>query len=138
RKRNMLDTNRTEMLKRIGYSTKAINILESNLNIGEIKSPDIYISDEAVCGDILILYLSIRNDIIEDAKFQYIGCAGMQLAASALINLVKGVSLEFAAKINTDNVINYLEMVPKQKVECIEFAVATLKKALAKCRPEIG
>jgi len=134
----MMDFNRKEMLKRIGYSTKAINILESNMNIGEIKSPDIYISDESVCGDLLILYLSIRNDIIEDAKYQYIGCVGMQLAASALTQMVKGKSLDYAVKLNPEDVINYLEKVPKQKVECIEFAVDTLKRTIEKYRPEIG
>jgi len=133
-----MDFNRKEMLKRIGYSTKAINILESNMNIGEIKSPDIYISDESVCGDLLILYLSIRNDIIEDAKYQYIGCVGMQLAASALTQMVKGKSLDYAVKLNPEDVINYLEKVPKQKVECIEFAVDTLKRTIEKYRPEIG
>ena len=117
------------------YSEKQ---LESNLNIGEMTSPDIYISDESVCGDLLNLYLSIRNGVIKDAKYQYIGCVGMQLAASTLTQLVKGVSLEQAMKISEDNVIHYLEKVPKQKVECIEFAVKTLKKALEKYHTEIG
>ncbi|MFC1542975.1 iron-sulfur cluster assembly scaffold protein [Candidatus Neomarinimicrobiota bacterium] len=126
------------MLKRIGYSTRAINIIESNLNIGELKSPDICISNESSCGEYLVIYLSISNDIISDAKFQYIGCAGLQLAASAITKLVKGVSLESAITINADNVIDYLEKVPKQKVACIEFAVTTLKKALVKYRPEVG
>jgi len=126
------------MLIRIGYSTKAIDILENNLNIGVMTSPDIYISDESVCGDLLNLYLSIRNGVIEDAMYQYIGCTGMQLAASALTQLVKGVSLEQAMKISEDSVIQYLGRVPKQKVECIEFAVQTLKKALEKYHTEIS
>jgi NifU-like protein involved in Fe-S cluster formation len=135
---HMLDTNRIEMLKRIGYSDKAIGILGSNLNIGEITLPDIYISDESFCGDILMLYLSIGNGAIKDAKYQYIGCAGLQVAASALTQLVKGVSLERAADIDEDDVIRYLGRVPEEKFECVEFAVDTLKKALEKYHAGVG
>ena len=123
---------RKEMLKRLGYSLKAIDILESKLNIGEIESPDIYISDESSCGDLLILYLAVDDDTIVDAKFQYIGCAGMQLAASTVTKLVKGVRLEDAAHIRPEDIIDYLVRIPKYNLECVEFAVETLHKALNK------
>ena len=134
----MLDTDRKEMLRRIGYSTRAIDILESNMNIGEIPSPDIYITDESSCGDILFLYISISNNVIQDARFQYIGCAGMQVAGSTLTQLVKSLSIEQAMKISEDDVIDVLERVPPEKIECIEFAVATLRKALARYHTEAG
>jgi NifU-like protein involved in Fe-S cluster formation len=134
----MLTAERIELLKRIDYSAKAIDILERDLNIGEISAPDIRISDESSCGDLLILDLSIGNDVISDAKYRYIGCIGMQLAASALTQLVKGTSLAQAARITEDSVVQYLEKVPEQKVECIEFAVKILKKALAKYQAKAG
>ena len=133
----MLTTERREMLKRIGYSTKAIDILESGVNIGELATPDIRIAGESSCGDLLLLDLSIRNGVIQDAKYRYIGCVGMQLAASALTQLVKGISITQAARITEEHVVQYLEKVPKQKIECIAFAIATLKRALASRHSEV-
>ena len=130
----MLDFSRKEMLKQLGYSPKAIDILESKLNIGEIESPDICISDESSCGDLLILYLSVDDDTIIDAKYQYIGCAGMQLAASSVTKLVKGVRLKDAARIKPEDIIDYLVRIPQHNLECVEFAVETLQKALKKHR----
>ena len=62
--------------------------------------------------------------------FEYIGCAGLQSCASALIELIRGKSIDFASRIEIDDIIVFLEGIPKQKYECAEIARDTLRKAI--------
>jgi NifU-like protein involved in Fe-S cluster formation len=82
----------------------------------------------------MILHLLIQTDVILDAKYDYIGCSGLQAAASALTEMIKGLNLEEAAKIQAQDVLNFLGGLPKQKHECALLASNTLKKALENYR----
>ena len=62
--------------------------------------------------------------------YEYIGCAGLQSCASALVELIRGNSLDTAEKIEIEDIINFLEGIPEQKYECAEIARDTLRKAI--------
>jgi nitrogen fixation NifU-like protein len=121
---------RQKLLLDMGFSQKAVRILEQNLNMGTMKNPTITEQHQGSCGDILFLSLQISNDRIEDAMYEYIGCAGLQSCASALTEMIRGKSLETAEKIEIEEIIEFLEGIPKQKYECAEIARDTLRKAI--------
>jgi len=121
---------REKLLLDMGFSQKAVHILDQELNMGTIKDPDVTEQHQGSCGDILFLSLNIQDEIINDAMFEYIGCAGLQSCASAIIELIRGKSIEFASKIEIDDIIAFLEGIPKQKYECAEIARDMLRKAI--------
>ena len=71
----MKDQVRPQLLSEMGFSQKSIQILEQNLNMGIMDDPTITAQHEGSCGDILMLSLRINNNYIEDAMYEYIGCA---------------------------------------------------------------
>ena len=123
---------RQQLLEAMGFSRKAISILENNLNMYTMKNPSITEKHQGSCGDILFLSLKIIDDCIQDAAYEYIGCAGLQACASALTEMVKGKTLSNVKEYDVDDIITYLEGIPKQKYECAEISRDTLRKALDK------
>jgi nitrogen fixation NifU-like protein len=125
-----MDQTHRQLLLAMGYSEKAVVILEKNLNMGKMEHPSITAQHQGKCGDILILSLQIEDHIIKNAMFEYIGCAGLQSCASALTEMIKGKSLLQAGKIKAEDLIEYLQGIPQQKFECALIAQETLRKAL--------
>src|SRR4030043_440023 len=92
-----------ELLKKSGYSDKAIEYYTKKLNVGEIKEPSTFFGYTGPCGDTMEFYLDIESGIIKDAKFQAIGCAGSYASGSALAEMIKGKTLEEAKSITVDD-----------------------------------
>jgi NifU-like protein len=122
--------NQVEILKDIGYSDKAILLLFLQLNFGKMKNPDITARYQSGCGDLLILYLKLHKGKIINAKYEYIGCTGLQVAASALTEIIRGMSLIEASAVSFQDILDYLEGVPQLKYECINLALATLNEGI--------
>jgi nitrogen fixation NifU-like protein len=117
------------ILSNAGYSGKAARLLEQQLNHGTVEHPDITAKHQSGCGDMLILYLKLDNRVITDAKYEYVGCRGLEAAASALTEIIKGKTLPEAKKISFEDVLNFLEGIPPSKYECIHLALDTLREA---------
>ena len=128
----LVDEVRKQLLQAMGFSRKAISILEKSLNMFTMKNPSITEKHQGNCGDILFLSLKIENDYIRDASYEYIGCAGLQACASALTEMIKGKRLVDVTKYEVKDIINYLEGIPQQKYECAEISRDTLRKAVDK------
>jgi len=123
---------RQQLLEAMGFSPKAITILEKNLNMYTLENPSITEKHQGSCGDILFLSLKISNNQIDNAAYEYIGCAGLQACASALTEMIKGKEIDEIKNIEVKDIIDYLEGIPKQKYECAEISRDTLRKALSK------
>jgi len=121
-----------ELLEKSGYSDKAIEYYVKKVNVGSIEDASVCESYTGPCGDTMEVYLKIQSNIIKDAKFQAIGCAGAFSSGSALMEIVKGQTLEEAEKISEEDVINFLGRIPKQKFHCACLAKRTLQKAIKK------
>ena len=132
-----MDEGRQQLLEDMGFSPKAISILENNLNMYAMENPSITEKHQGSCGDILFLSLKITSNSIENAAYEYIGCAGLQACASALTEMIKGKRLDEAANIGVKDIIDYLEGIPQQKYECAEISRDTLRKALMKWKETI-
>ena len=85
-----------ELLKKSGYSNEAIKYYTEKVNVGEIKDPSVRFAYTGPCGDTMEVFLRIESNIIKDAKFMAIGCAGAYASGSALMEMIKGKTLEEA------------------------------------------
>lgn len=115
---------------KMGYSQKAAALILSKENFGKIKNPDITFTDIEKCGDVLTIYLKISKDKIIDSSYESIGCVGLQLSATILTKMLKGIHLKDALKIKFVDILNFAEKIPQDKHECIYFTLKTLKKAI--------
>ena len=119
-----------ELLKKSGYSTKAIQYFKNKTNVGRIQSPTVSLTYKGDCGDTMKIYLMIKSDIITDAKFEAIGCAGAFSAGSAIMELLKNKSVTEARNICELDIVDHLGSVPNKKQDCIYLAIKTLQKTL--------
>ena len=104
-----LEKEELSLLEGAGYSRKAIELYGGKVNVGVMENPDVALAYTGPCGDTIKLYLKIgKNDKIEDAKFQYIGCAASAACGSILTQIIKGKTLQEAKKITKDDVLRDL------------------------------
>ncbi len=119
-----------DLLKESGYSEKAIEYYLNKVNVGEISEPDAHAIYTGPCGDTMEIFLNVEDGVIKEAKYQAIGCAGAFSSGSALTEMIIGMTLEEAEKIDEDKIIEYLGGIPKQKVHCTCLSKRTLQKAI--------
>jgi nitrogen fixation NifU-like protein len=113
------------------YSQKVIEHFMNPRNVGEIPDADgVGIEGNPVCGDMMYLYIKVKDDRIEDIKFKTFGCAAAIAVSSILTEMVKGKTIEEALKIKKDDIVEELGGLPAQKVHCSVLGLDALKKAI--------
>jgi len=100
-------------------------------NVGKIDEPDaIGKVGNAMCGDIMEIYLKVKDNIIKDIKFQTYGCVAAIASMSVLTEMVKGKSIDEALKISNKKIRELLGEMPKHKYHCTVLAEQALKAAI--------
>jgi nitrogen fixation NifU-like protein len=113
------------------YSEKVMDHFKNPRNVGGMKDPDgIGHVGNPVCGDIMELYIKVKNDIIVDAKFKTFGCGAAIATSSMVTEIVKGKSIKEALKISNKTVVEALDGLPAVKMHCSVLAEDALKSAI--------
>lgn len=113
------------------YSEKVIEHFRNPRNMGEIKNADgVGTVGNPVCGDLMTIYIKVKDNKIVDIKFKTFGCAAAIATSSMITELAKGKTLEEAEKITRDDVANELEGLPPIKMHCSNLAADALKAAI--------
>ena len=113
------------------YTKKVIEHFQHPRNMGEMENPDaVGEKGNPMCGDVMKIYLKIKDEKIKDIKFQTMGCAAAISTSSILTELVKGKTIEQAKQIKHSDIVNALGGLPKIKVHCSGLGVETLKDAI--------
>jgi len=94
--------------------------------VGEVGNP--------VCGDMINVYLKVKDDVIEDIKFKTFGCGAAIAVSSMLTELAKGKTLDQAMKISNNDVAKALEGLPKNKLHCSNLGADALHAAIKNYR----
>ena len=117
------------------YSEKVMEHFNYPRNVGELNDADaIGETGSFKCGDTMKLYLKVKDDCIEDIKFQTYGCGAAIASSSMLTEMVKGKTIEEASKITNQDVANELGGLPPMKLHCSNLAADALQDALANYR----
>ncbi len=103
-----------------------------------MKNPDgIGMVGNPVCGDLMKVYIQVREDIIKDIKFETLGCAAAIATSSMVTELAKNKPLGEAEKITRGDVAESLEGLPPMKMHCSNLAADALHKAIEDYRNKI-
>ncbi len=103
----------------MGYNKKVMDHFIHPRNAGEMQDADVVgKAANDVDGDIVVISLKVKDGVIVDAKHQVFGCAAAIAGASAFTEMVKGKTMEEAAKITKEDVSAYLDGVPESKIKC--------------------
>ncbi|MCK4353120.1 Fe-S cluster assembly scaffold protein NifU [candidate division WOR-3 bacterium] len=113
------------------YTDKVIEHFRNPRNVGVIENPDgIGKVTSPICGDIMELYIKVKDNIIVDAKFQTFGCAAAVASSSILTEIIIGKPVKEALKITNKRIVKALGGLPKEKLHCSVLAEDGVKSAI--------
>ena len=113
------------------YSEKVMNHFMKPRNVGEIKDADgVGEVGNPVCGDMMTFYIKVKDNRLEDVKYQTFGCGAAIAVSSMVSEMAKGKTLEEALTITPSSVAKELEGLPKQKFHCSNLGAQALHKAI--------
>ena len=100
-------------------------------NVGEIENPDgVGQVGNAKCGDIMKMYLKIRDNVIQDVKFETFGCGSAIASSSMATEMIKGKTIDQALAVTNRQVVDALGGLPAHKLHCSVLAEESIKSAI--------
>ena len=113
------------------YSEKVMDHFENPRNVGEIPDANgVGTVGNAKCGDIMRMYLKVKNGIIEDVKFKTFGCGAAIATSSMATEMVKGKTLKEALQLTNKAVAEALDGLPPVKMHCSLLAEEAIHAAV--------
>ncbi len=82
------------------------------------------------CGDVMHIYIKVKDDRIDDIKFETFGCGAAIATSSVVTELAKGKTLAEAEKITNEDVVKELGGLPPAKRHCSLLAEDGLRGAI--------
>lgn len=113
------------------YSEKVMEHFRNPRNMGEIEDADgVGTVGNPVCGDMMTIYIKVKDDRISDIKFKTFGCGAAIATSSMITELAKGKTLEEGLKITRSDVADSLGGLPPIKMHCSNLAADALHAAI--------
>ena len=121
------------------YSEKVMDHFLHPRNMGELPDANGTATvGNKVCGDVMKMYLKIGtkegSEVIEDAKFQTLGCGAAIATSSMATEMIKGKPVADALKLTNQAIADALEGLPMAKMHCSVLAAEAVKKAIENYR----
>ena len=114
------------------YNEKVVDHFNNPRNVGELTDADAVGENGSFkCGDTMKIYLKVKDDIIEDVRFQTYGCGAAIASSSMLTEMIKGKSIDEALQVSNQDVADELGGLPPLKLHCSNLAADALHDAIA-------
>lgn len=121
------------------YSEKVMEHFKNPRNVGEILDADgVGTVGNPVCGDVMAIYIKVKDNRIADIKFKTFGCGAAVATSSMITELAKGKTLEEAMKITRNDVADSLGGLPTIKMHCSNLAADALHEAIRDYQKKAG
>ena len=113
------------------YTETVMDHFRNPRNVGELPDANgVGEVGNAKCGDIMKMYLKIKDDKIEDVKFETFGCGSAIASSSMATEMIKGKTLEEATAVTNKQVVEALGGLPAHKLHCSVLAEEAIKSAV--------
>ena len=115
----------------ITYSEKVVEHFKNPRNVGQIPDADGEGTvGNPICGDLMTIYIKVKDGLIEDIKFMTFGCGAAIATSSMITEMAKGKTIEEALKISRKDVADELDGLPPIKMHCSNLAADALHAAI--------
>jgi len=113
------------------YSDKVIEHFQNPQNVGEISDSDgVGKVGSPVCGDMIEVYIKVKDGRLEDVKYKTYGCGAAVASGSMGTEMVKGKTIEEAMKLTNMQVAEALDGLPEEKLHCSNLAADGIRAAI--------
>ena len=113
------------------YSEKVMDHFMNPRNVGEIPDADgVGTVGNPVCGDIMKMYIKVKDNVITDVKFKTFGCGAAIATSSIATEMIKGKTIEEALKLTNTAVAEALGGLPPVKMHCSLLAEEAVHSAI--------
>ena len=100
-------------------------------NVGEIPDADgVGQVGNAKCGDIMKMYLKIKDGVIEDVKLETFVCGSASASTTMATEMIKGKTIDEALAVTNRQVVEALGGLPAHKLHCSVLAEESIKSAI--------
>jgi len=114
-----------------GYSNLVMEHFANPRNVGEIEDADgVGKVGNPVCGDIMNMYIKVKDNVITDVKFKTFGCGAAIATSSMATEMIKGRTIEEALKLTNEAVAEALGGLPRIKMHCSVLAEQAVRNAI--------
>lgn len=123
-------------MKSTTYSEKTLDHFRNPRNVGTLEGDDVAIGrvGNPVCGDLMEIYIRVKDDRIEEITFQTFGCGSAVATSSMITELVRGMTLDDALNVTRSDVADALDGLPPIKMHCSNLAADALHDAIKNWR----
>lgn len=113
------------------YSEKVMDHFRNPRNVGKMEDADgVGEVGNARCGDIMKMYIKVKDGVIIDVKFNTFGCGSAIATSSMATEMIKGKPIAEALELSNKAVVEALDGLPVNKLHCSVLAEQAVKAAV--------
>jgi nitrogen fixation NifU-like protein len=113
------------------YSETVLEHFRNPRHAGVMESPDaVGVQTNPICGDTMKLMLRIRDGVIDEARWQTVGCPAAIATSSIATGMITGKRLDAVERLTKEEIVTAADGLPPSKLHCSVLAQDALRRAI--------